>query len=303
MRARNISPLSGLGLKGFLWVLIAIYTFLLPYFLLVYRAILNSYGKEIVGRVPLVIVAAFGIAYALAVMRTRKEFKYLLFLIPCGVIAFLIMRLEPNPNKHIHIPEYVVMAWLLFAVLSRDYKGKGIFILIFIYASLLGVVDELEQGIIPSRFFGLSDMLVNCASAAIGVFTIMGLKKMRESDWAWTGYLKEYKGLLWLSVYGLMGAAAMCANLFQVQAEKKFWGIYPVWLWVWGILYLILTPVLISFNLGRQRKLHYAIKGNLAKDTPPEEKTALLWIYPLLAILFYMHALLIYISVSGVEFS
>jgi hypothetical protein len=303
MRARNISPLSGLGLKVFLWVLIAIYTFLLPYFLLVYRAILNSYGKEIVGRVPLVIVSAFGIAYVIAALRSRKEFKYLLFLIPCGVIAFLIMRLEPNPNKHIHIPEYVVMAWLLFAVLSRDYKGKGIFILIFIYASLLGVVDELEQGIIPSRFYGLSDMLVNCASAAIGVFTIMGLKKLRESNWAWTKYLKEYKGFLWLSVYGLMGAAAMVVYLFQVQASNFFWGIFPMWLWVWELLYLILAPVLISFILGRQRKLHYAIKGNLAKDTPPEEKTALLWIYPLLAILFYMHTLLIYISVSGVEFS
>jgi hypothetical protein len=302
MRTKNNKLLSELGLKVILWVLIAVYTFLLPYFLLVYRAILNSYGKEIVGKVPLVIVAAFGIAYVIAVLRVRKEIKYLLFLIPCGVIAFLIMRLEPNPNKHIHIPEYVVMAWLLFAVLSRDYKGKGIFILTFIYTSLLGVVDELEQGIIPSRFYGLSDMLVNCASAAIGVFTIMGLKKVRGIDWAWTGHLKEHKGLLWLSVYGLIGAAAMVVYLFQVQAGKNFWGIYPIWLWVWELLYLILAPVLISIYLVRHKKSHQAAEGNLVNDTPLEVKTAQLWIYPLLAILFYMHSLLIYISVSGVEF-
>ena len=173
-----------------LWALVAGYTYILPNFRIVYQAILNAYGVEVVGKVPLAIVAAFGAAYVLAVLRTRKDLKNLLYLLPAALIAYIIMRLEPNPNKHIHIPQYVVMTWLLLAALSRDYKGKGLFLLIFISASLLGVVDELEQGIHPARFYGWSDMLVNSASAVVGILTMLGLKPAKEGDWSWAELFK-----------------------------------------------------------------------------------------------------------------
>ena len=103
----------------------AAYTYILPNFRIMYQAILNTYGLEVVGKVPLAIVAAFGAAYVLAVLRTRKDLKNLLYLLPAALIAFIIMRLEPNPNKHIHIPQYVVMTWLLYAALSRITKAKA----------------------------------------------------------------------------------------------------------------------------------------------------------------------------------
>lgn len=288
--------------KAIWWILIAIYTFLLPYFLLVYRAILDKYGKETVGKVPLVFVAIFGLAYIAAVLIRRKEIKYLAYLIPCGIIAYLIMTLEANPNKHIHIPEYIVMAWLLYAALNRDYQGKGIFILIFVCASLLGVVDELEQGLHPSRFYGWSDMLVNSSSAVIGVFTIMGLNKAKAGDWTWTSNLKPYKGLIWLFIFGLAGAALMCVHLFQVQAQEMFWGVFPVWVLVWGLVYLILTPVLVFISWHRQMKSRLAAQDAPVENTSAEAKTTRLWIYPLLTIVYYMFALLAFAAVSGMPF-
>jgi hypothetical protein len=194
------------------------------------------------------------------------------------------------------------MAWLLFAVLSKDYKGKGLFILIFIYATMLGVVDELEQGIHPARFYGLSDMIVNSASALIGVFTIMGLKKGIATDWVWTTHLKRYKGLLGLSLFGLAGAVMLCAYLFRVQALGVFSGVYPVWLWIWNVLFLIMTPAMIFLYRGTlQKSTQNADTGKVA-GPPAEGITARLWIFPLLVILFYMHALVIYVSISGVKF-
>ena len=200
-------------MKVILWGLVAFYTFILPDFRLVYNAIVGSFGQDVAGKVPIIIVLAVGIAYVIAVLLTHKSLKNLLFLLPCGVIAFLIMTLVSNPNKHIHIPEYVLMTWLLYAVLSRDYTGKGIFILIFFYASILGVVDELEQGIHPARFYGLSDMLVNSASAMIGVFTIMGLKKVKASGWAWMSRLKELKAYYGSPCLELSGQWS-CAHFF-----------------------------------------------------------------------------------------
>jgi hypothetical protein len=302
MQAQTSTPVSRIGLKVVLWGLVVLYTFILPDAIVVYRAIVGFFGQDSAGKVPVVIVGTVGIAYVVVVLLTQRNLKNLLFLIPCGAIAFLIIRLVSNPNKHIHIPEYVLMAWLLYAVLSKDYKGKGLFILIFICASMLGVVDELEQGIHPARFYGLSDMIVNSASAMIGVFTIMGLKKYIATDWAWTTHLKEYRGLLWLILFGLIGAVIMCSYLFRVQASKAFSGVYPIWLWTWNILFLIMTPAMIVYYRRTLQKYHQISETGKVSGPRPEGITARLWIFPLLAILFYMHALVIYVSIFGVNF-
>ncbi len=289
-------------MKAILWVLVACYTFMLPNAIIVYRALVADFGKVAAGEVPFVFVVIVGIAYAAAILISHRSWKNLFFLVPCGVIAFAIMKLVDNPNKHIHIPEYVLMAWLLYAVLSKDHTGKGLLILIFVYGTMLGVVDELEQGINPARFYGLSDMTVNCASVLIGVFTIMGLKKIIATDWAWTKRLKEFKALVGIGLFGLTGAGLMCAYLFKVQTAGHFWGIYPVWLWTWNILYLIIAPAMIPFYRDALRKYHQNIEDKKDPALPPEVVTARLWIVPLLVILFYMQTLLLYVSISGVKF-
>jgi len=302
MPAKKVFPFSETAKSIIFWVLVAGYTYILPNFRIIYEAILNTYGVEVVGKVPLVIVAAFGAAYVLATLRTSKSLKNLLFLLPAALIAYIIMRLEPNPNKHIHIPQYVVMTWLLLAALSRDYKGKGLLLLIFICASLLGVVDELEQGIHPARFYGWSDMLVNSSSAVIGVLTILGLKPQKEGDWSWTGHLKEHKVLFGVGAFGLAGAGLMCFFLFRVQAAEMFRGVYPVWLLVWNLGYLILAVILVWISLRRQKTMLPSAGNKTALESSSASRTARLWVYPLLAILFYMHALLVFVSVTGAEF-
>jgi hypothetical protein len=301
MQTKTVNRIPPVAMKVVLWVLVAFYTFMLPDAIIVYRAIVGAFGKVAAGKVPLIMVVIVGVAYAAAILISHRSWKNLLFLIPCGLIALTIMKLVDNPNKHIHIPEYMLMAWLLYAVLSKDHKGKGLLILIFIYGSMLGVVDELEQGINPARFYGLSDMTVNSASVLIGVFTIMGLKKIVATDWAWTRRLKEFKILAGLGLFGFTGAVIMCAYLFKVQAAGKFWGVYPDWLLVWNMFYLVLTPAVAFY------------RGALPKDPPSSEdekdpvaqaevSTARLWIIPLLVILLYMHALVMYVAGSGVKF-
>lgn len=302
MRTKTLIPDPGKYLKATWWILVALYTFILPDFFFIYSNIVTFFGQDAAGKVPFLIVAVLGIVYVIAIFVSQKSPKNLLFLVPCVVIALLIITLVSNPNKHIHIPEYVLMTWLLYAALSKDYKGSGLFLLIFTIASLLGVVDELEQGIHPSRFYGLSDMSVNCASALIGVFTIMGLKKAKAADWSWISRLKEFNVLLGLILFGFVGAVIMCITLFQVQARLDFWSVYPIWLWIWNILFLILIPVMITHYMSNLRNYHQIKKDKKKISLPEEVKTAQLWVLPLQVILFYMHALVFYVSISGVKF-
>ena len=281
------------------WALIALYTFLLPDAILIYRKIVDLFGQATAGKVPLMAALLLGGLFALIVFRQKKDWRNLLYLVPCGLIALAIFTLEPNPNKHIHIPEYVLMAWLLYWVLSKDIRGGQILILVFLYASLLGVTDELQQGVHPGRFYGASDMLVNASSALIGVFTILGLTRHEKSDWGWLKELKRIKGLNWLAGIGLILVFLMCFHLFRVQADDEFWGIFPTWLWVGNVMFLLLTFIrLIRYYTN----LHQGEKRKAAKQAAANAAEARLWVVPLLVIISYMQVLVVYVSAFGVEF-
>jgi len=302
MKAPTRKHFPKMDSRMILWIIIAGYTYILPNFRVIYNAIVNSFGQAVAGKVPLVFVVTIGIIYVIAVFRTHKSLKNLLFLVPSAIIAVTIMTLQPNPNKHIHIPQYVLMAWLLFAVLSRDMDGKGLFILIFILGSMLGVVDELEQGVHPTRFYGWSDMLVNCASTLIGVFTIMGLKKVTARELDWITPLKESRAMLWLILFGFVGAVIMCAVLIQVAASLTFAGIYPQWLLYWNIIFAVILPFMVIRYQRSLNKYRPTIAGQPAGSLPPEIEVARLWTIPVLVILFYMHIIVIYVAYSGVAF-
>jgi len=280
-----------------LWLVITVYTFLLPNARLAYDAIVNTFGQHAAGRVPIITVCALGLIYALAVYRVHRSLGNLLYLIPCGVIAYLIMHLEKNPNKHIHIPEYVLMTWLLFAALSKSYTSRDLYLLIFLCTTALGVVDELEQGIHPARFYGWSDMIVNSASGLIGIFTLMGIKRTQKADWHWAKMLKKSIAPAGLVLAGLAGTVIMCVSLFKVQAQGVFWGVYPRWLWIWNFFYLAAAMGMVVLKIRE-----HSLRTNASSDLNPSDAIADLWVFPLLVIIAYMYILVIYVSITGNPF-
>jgi VanZ family protein len=286
--------------RAVLWGLIVLYTLLIPNAIFVYRFIEARFGLVFAGKIPLVVVTLLGFGYVVYLYRAKLGWKKVMYLVPCVVIALAIFRLEGNPNKHIHIPEYILMAWLVYAALEKDYRGKGILILVFILASMLGVVDELEQGIHPGRTYGWTDMLVNTSSALMGIFTILGLTNYHAiGGWEWIGSLKKFISLIGLILFGSTGAVIMCVNLFSVQAAKSvFHGVYPVWMLVWNVLFLVITALILFFQRDD------IFTGQRLPGTSGEQSvaTARLWFIPPITILFFMHALVIFVAISGLAF-
>ena len=99
------------------------------------------------------------------------------------------------------------MSWILFEALSIDYKGRGVFLLVFICGASLGVVDEMMQGILPGRFYGCRDMIMNSTATVIGVLTLVGLRTTLAGDWTWIGCLQQCKKALGITLFGTAGAA------------------------------------------------------------------------------------------------
>jgi hypothetical protein len=287
-------------LRVLLWALVAVYTFVLPYFIVIYNAILKHFSAAIAGKVPITIIIVMGVVFFIAVLALKKDIKTLTLLIPCTIIVWIFISLEHNPNKYIHIPEYVIMSWILFEALSLDYKGKGIFCLVFICAASLGIVDEVMQGILPERFYGWRDMIMNSAATVIGVFTLVGLRTTPAGGWTWIGCLKQYKKALGITVFGAAGAALMCVSLFNVKAHGTFEGVYPGWLLGWNGLFVVTGSVVILFP-G-----HLYMPDRTANDTGSNQSdqvvTARLWILCPLVILIIMHGLVVLTAAKGLVF-
>jgi hypothetical protein len=303
MLLKSESSFLSLGLRRvILWSLVGAYTIALPHAIFVYYSIVRHFSSDVAGKIPILIIISFGVAYAFLCFLIKRDIRFLGFIVPCAIIVYIVIFFESNPNKYIHIPEYMLMSWLIFDALSIDYKGKGILILVFICSSMLGIVDELEQGIYPNRFYGWRDMWINSASTIIGILTLKGLTEEPPGDWHWIGCLKKLKTSLGVLLFGLIGAVVMCMYLYNVKAIGTFWGIYPFWLLGWSGMFLALCPATILFHWRRFCEQNYNLKDGKDSSQHSKEFTAYLWVFSPLVILFIMHALVVLIALFGWDF-
>ena len=75
MQTPTFRPEFKIGLKIALWGLVALYTFILPDAIIIYRAIVGAFGQGLAGRVPIIIVGMVGIGYVAAILISQKKFK------------------------------------------------------------------------------------------------------------------------------------------------------------------------------------------------------------------------------------
>jgi VanZ family protein len=284
-----------------LWSTVVLYTACLPYAIFVYRSIVNQFSSQIAGRVSLFIIIVLAAIYTIVCIIKKKTTRCLIVLAISGIVVTYVMNFETNANKHIHIPEYILMSWILYRALALDYHGSGILLLVFICAAMLGVVDEIMQGIHPQRTYGWTDMIVDAAAGLIGCLSLMGLKQPTKGDWAWYGDLKHFRGTLAVISFGALTAVSMCSFLFNVRETDSFFNGYPGWLLAGNGLFVAACLALIVFH-WRQR-LNYNTSGPATKlAVSGTYTTAMLWVICPMTILMAMHALVLWVAVAGINF-
>jgi hypothetical protein len=284
-----------------LWVTVGLYTAALPYVVLVFQAIDLHFSPQIAGKVPLAIIILFAAIYAAICVKQKTAARGAVILAAGAVIVLLILYFETNANKYIHIPEYILMTWILYQALAFDYRGRGILPLILACAAMLGIVDELLQGIHPQRTYGGRDMMINTSSSFIGILMLMGVKDPIPGNWRWLECLKHFKSLLAAILFGVLMTVPMCLYLFEVQAQQRFQNEYPRWLLTGNGLFLATAVAAITFYWCN-RKRSGRFRADSAFDAPDSHTTALLWMMCPLAILISMHSLVVWVAAAGIEF-
>jgi len=134
------------------------------------------------GRAWLVPVGAFAVmAVAIglwAARRTKQGKKTRFWALAAALIiasGALFLSDPAFPAKRVHVPEYLVLALILRKAASYHVEGRGLLVYTVLLALLLGMHDELIQGLHPDRTYGVMDMVVNGAAGLAGALVGHGL--------------------------------------------------------------------------------------------------------------------------------
>ncbi len=115
-------------------------------------------------------VACFaGSLWMLLKTGTRTAWRYFL-LISVFATALLIARQVKIPEEQIHFFEYGLVGILFVRALEpKRGTGRNVLVWALILSAVAGTVDELLQGLIPTRHFDTRDIFLNATSAALGL--------------------------------------------------------------------------------------------------------------------------------------
>ena len=135
-------------------------------------------GQSVAAGAPFAVVFLLLVATAWRGWRQRQRGKpRIVALVLGGLFAVAALGLtDPAfPAKRIHVAEYATLAVLVRAYMVRFISGGWLAGLSAVTAAVYGIHDEMIQGLLPERTFGIRDVVVNGVSALAGSLLAHGL--------------------------------------------------------------------------------------------------------------------------------
>ena len=209
---------------------IGIYVALLPYAIFIFNSLVEVLNLGLARSLPVVVILLLGLVYFRICKNQGRGFHVRSFLVPVSLILAATILIERNPVKYAHIPEYMLLTYLLSLALFGQSQNRTVYYLLPVYGTLLGVVDEIHQGIYPGRYFGWRDMVVNAAGSSIGVLALGVFNPPEPGKPMSLAILgQQYRGVTAMLGVSLLTGALSVVYLLEV-ADNGDPSIYPQWL-------------------------------------------------------------------------
>ena len=123
-------------------------------------------NAQIAGLIFLAGFAVFALSFTL-----KSRFNIFKFLIKLVIIAlaFFFAWRQPFFTEKFHVIEYGLLGWLGSRDLNKNKVSPKNIILALLFGSLVGVLDEGFQKLLPYRVCEVRDMLTNVVSVTFGI--------------------------------------------------------------------------------------------------------------------------------------
>ena len=116
-------------------------------------------------------------------MTVVPGWKEIIVALGVAVVYSLVLETIDYPEERIHVILYGVVALLIHAALmerpAQRKRALASFIVVVAATTCLGTIDELIQGVLPSRVFDVGDILYNVLAAIMAVTTNTSLRWAR----------------------------------------------------------------------------------------------------------------------------
>lgn len=142
------------------------------------RTITNFLRDRGVLRISVVVAFVLAAAFVIWLIfrdRRHRTIRFASMLLGVACVYALVILPMKSPEEKIHFIEYGGVAALAYAVWPRRYVWCAIFV------AAAGWIDEIIQGLLPSRYYDLRDVAFNAAAGllALGVIAIFSREHER----------------------------------------------------------------------------------------------------------------------------
>ena len=167
------------------WVSVFVYTLILYSTLTLafnlYVRVYDQVGRETVSfwmNAGFVVVGVPLILFALVVYRPGPSGLAALLLI--GMTVALCLDQLAVPAKRFHFFQYAPLTVLVFDALRFRCRDRGIYVWAMLLVSLIGLGDETIQWLLPDRYFGVVDVVINSVAGLL-TLTFIGFVMGEEN--------------------------------------------------------------------------------------------------------------------------
>jgi hypothetical protein len=207
---------SGLAWHGRWLVLLFAVSFGFANLFPLWAATSGLLGQGVAGVLPPVVLA--GLLLALLAWACRRRSRVNIRPVPLvvgSVIALACLGVTDAafPAKRIHVAEYLMAACLVRSYLVHLVGGWWLAGLTAALAALCGIHDEMIQGLLPDRTFGLSDIVVDTGGAVAGALMGQGLVLFGDGPGKQTPSHGDMVKLALVSAALVVGLLALLAPL------------------------------------------------------------------------------------------
>jgi len=176
---------------------------------------------------PVIVTAAVLLIVSLRfVYRVNRGYRINLVFLGLGIVGAVLALAIPDPNvpiKRVHVAEYIVLSFLVRYTLSHRLQGASLTLFTILVTLLLGIHDEMLQGLHSLRYYGWRDILVNGTAGLSGALLGHGLLCFQRAGAADSGARPDIKRLaLFIGMYTLLFAATvwLVISLYEQRGSQ-----------------------------------------------------------------------------------
>lgn len=180
--------------------------------------------------------------------RVNRGYSINLVFLGLGLVCAIFSLALPEPQlpiKRIHVAEYIVLSFLVRATLSHRLQGVQLTLFTVLVTLLLGIHDEMLQGLHPQRYYGWRDIIVNGTAGLSGALLGHGLLCcVRPTVETPRPRIRGLAGLV--SLFLLLGASSVWLVIILYQQRgSAFSLLFLLPQIVCGILLIVLRPEIV----------------------------------------------------------